>query len=203
MRSTYSPRIPSSPKTPISPRKRAQSNYSTRRIENDIDYCQKRIKNMIDVIDRNDRRDTIYCKSSNCCIFPEDINNLSYSEAKFVRREYPSFFSNDRQQYLFLMNQFEDAIQGVSQRFPEYNLPETSKEKHINGINAELDMWFTLFDECIYQESTRSRITAYILKNISEVFRSNFADLFDQVKVARQKVTQIEEYCFVYFCFVV
>lgn len=191
IKNNHSPRVPPSPHSSISPRRRMQSFNKSGKVE--INNPLERVRNILDVLDRNNSRDTIYCKCSNCCIFPKDIDKKSYNEAKFMKREYPSFFSNDRHFYLFLIKQFDKAIKGVTERYPDYYLSEPSKEEQINGLTAELDMWFTLFDECISQESTRSRSSAFILKNISDVFKSYFATLIEQVKNSHQKVQQIEE----------
>ncbi|OHT07967.1 hypothetical protein TRFO_05112 [Tritrichomonas foetus] len=191
-RSVHSPRIPSLPPTPTSPRKRSLSIFSSGRIN--FNLTKERITNIIEILNRNDYRDTMYKKCQNCNVSNEKTTDKSYNEHKFMLREYPSYFSNDCQFYRFLMHRFEDAIQGVNERFPEYYAKEFNSEDHVNGLSAELDMWFTLFEECICQESSRSRITAYILKNIFEVFQSCFSRLFEQINNDRKKIASIDEY---------
>ena len=66
-----------------------------------------------------------------------------------MRREYPSYFSTDRQFFRFLMHQFSDALQGVEDRFPSYFSIDKLDDYQMEGMINELDLWFTLFDECI------------------------------------------------------
>ncbi|OHT02915.1 hypothetical protein TRFO_29840 [Tritrichomonas foetus] len=188
------PKRPSQPNTPNSPRKRFSSLRQSASEKTPANLCKERMQRIIEVLDRNDVRDTMYKKCDNCCIFPNDVSEKSYNESKFMRREYPSYFSTDRQFFRFLFQQFSEAIDGLNERFPNYYSNDNIDDFQMRGMVSELDMWFTLFDECINQESQHSKVNSYILKNLMEVFQQAFQTLVNQVKRERENIENVKRF---------
>lgn len=184
VRNKSSPHLPTASTQPVSPRKRAAYANSVekfKKTDENINISQEKLNLIIGSLAKEENgRDFIFSKSSNCCIFPEHFNNKSSFEQKFMRREYPSFFSSDQQFYQFLFQQFQSAFDGISQRYS--NCTKQNQTDKFGFLTAQLDLWFTLFDECIYQQSSKSRVTAFILHNIYEILKNSFAYLLTEVK---------------------
>ncbi|KAK8842042.1 hypothetical protein M9Y10_026259 [Tritrichomonas musculus] len=197
------PSEPISPSQASSPRQRRPQQASLiKQIKNLSDnegaykipnISQNRTKLILEILERNDVREMLYKRCDNCCIFPTEKNmdNKSFDEQKFMRREYPSYFSTDRQFFRFLMHQFSDALQGVEDRFPSYFSIDKLDDYQMEGMINELDLWFTLFDECIGQESQHSKVNSYIMKQIMEVFQQDFLLLVNQLKKERKKYQEM------------
>lgn len=198
------PQLPTEPVSPSqfqSPRRSQHSSLVNRLrslsdSENMVkipNISQDRTKIILEILERNDAREMLYKRSDNCCIYPTEKNmsEKSFDEQKFMRREYPSYFSTDRQFFRFLMHQFSDALQGLEERFPNYFSIDKLDDYQLTGLVNELDLWFTLFDECIGQESQNSKINAYLMKTIMEVFQQDFLLLVNQIKSDRKKFTNM------------
>lgn len=202
------PQLPSEPASPsqvMSPRLRRSQHSSlvnrlrslsdSENIEKVPNISQDRTNLILEILERNDVREMLYKRTDNCCIFPTDknMNEKSFDEQKFMRREYPSYFSTDRQFFRFLMHQFSDALQGLEERYPHYFSINKLNDYQMEGLVNELDLWFTLFDECISQESQHSKINAYLMKTIMEVFQQDYLLLVNQVKAERKKYSDLIE----------
>ena len=191
-RTLRSPKIPSIPLTMTSPRKKNTGIHKTIKIK--LEESKERIKNLIESLERSEPNETIYKKSTNLRIFKDTSDDRSIAENKFMQREYPSYSSDDNQFLKFLMTQFSEAMRGVNGRFPELYSPDCPVEEQVNGISAQLDLWFTLFDECTCHISSKSSATALVLKNIMEVFYGFFLSLIDKIKQDKNRIQLIESY---------
>lgn len=192
-RSSMSPRAPQSPTIQMaSPRQRRNS--SRRQSLNDssdklLNLSIERSKNILELLDKDDTRDIVVQRSGNCCIYKADSNmtEKSYSEQKFMRRDTSSFSSNEKQFYKNVIQQFDEAINSLEERIPNYYT--NSKPE---GLISEIDLWLTLFDECINQVSPRSPYASFVMKNIMEVFQNDFLMLFEQSK--KEKIGKHDGY---------
>ena len=196
--SAASPRRPSLPPSPQSPRNR--HSYSTENTSDKyMNLSEERVKEILKTLETNDACDATYRRTDNCLIFPgnvkfAEVNDKSYNEQKFMKREFPSFISTEAQIFKYLMTQFHDAMKGVENRFPNYYSTSNLDDYQLNGMISEADMWFTLFDECINQESKHSQINAYVMQNVLETFQQDFAILVMELKNERQKMRELTRF---------
>ncbi|OHT06119.1 hypothetical protein TRFO_25984 [Tritrichomonas foetus] len=155
----------------------------------------EKITALLEKIEKNENYDLTQ-RNKNCCVFPNDFalgNAKSHQELKFMRREYPAYTSSDKQFFSQLIHQLLDAIAAVNNRYQNY-CPTNSVEVHqLDGLTSELDMLFTLFDECICQMAPKSRAIALSMKTLYEIFQNYFGIFINRIKDEKEKIKKIKQ----------
>lgn len=170
----FSPRAPRERRFSLSCRLRSFKGFGS----ND----NLRLEELTNLIDNSDFKNVdwkdIFYSNQYTMICPdESTKERTLEECRLIKGGIESVCTTERHQTSYCAHTLADAIEGVHQRYPDYDRKDKITRNDLEPFKSELDCYFSAMSRCVQQVSEHSKSNAYLLHHIQSALLNSFRSL--------------------------